>query len=347
MPAADICVNLHPNRHRDSGGSFRRIFRHYGRVQLPDAVRRLIAERAEKVGFPALKRASAVLSEAYRSGRCADLSRLPAEERTAAYLATRMPATYAAADMVLREVRERLGGAAVDSILDVGAGTGGASLAAKRWFPGARITLWERDAAFSDAARTFLPEASVLSGDVTAGNSVPPHDLILAAYSLGELSRPMAHRLWHAARVALVVIEPGTPDGFSFIRSIRDLLLAAGAHMVAPCPAETPCPIAGPDWCHFAARVERSSLHRRIKDAQLNYEDEKFSYIAMAREPVTLPPARIIRRPQHHPGLIVLETCTASGLETRRVTRRAKQEFREARKSNWGETLASSPSDAP
>jgi ribosomal protein RSM22 (predicted rRNA methylase) len=82
-----------------------------------------------------------------------------------------------------------------------------------------------------------------------------------------------------AARVALVVIEPGTPRGAGAIRTIREELLAAGAHMLAPCPAAMPCPLAAPDWCHFAARVERSSLHRRIKEGALGYEDEKYSYV--------------------------------------------------------------------
>ena len=120
--------------------------------------------------------------------------------------------------------------------------------------------------------------------DVTRIRTLPPHDLVMAAYSLGEIAEPLAARLWQAARVALVAIEPGTPRGYALILKVREELLEAGACMVAPCPAATPCPLAAPDWCHFAARVERSSIHRRIKDAELGYEDEKFSYIAVARE---------------------------------------------------------------
>lgn len=107
--------------------------------------------------------------------------------------------------------------------------------------------------------------------------------------------------------------------------------------------------MSAPDWCHFAARVDRSSLHRRLKDARLNYEDEKFSYVALLREAAGRPEGRIIRHPQHHPGLIVLETCTPRGLATRRVTKRDKEEFRWARKAAWGDpiggTLPNSPAD--
>jgi ribosomal protein RSM22 (predicted rRNA methylase) len=294
----------------------------------------MIEQRAEAVGFPALKRAASALSAAYREGRA---PRLPDAGHTAAYLVTRMPATFAAAYAVLRELRERLGERPVTSVLDIGAGAGAASLAALECFPEVRtITMVERDSALAAAARQWLPEATVMVNDVTRMKSLPPHDLVIAAYSLGEIGEPLAARLWPAARVALVAIEPGTPRGYSLILEIREELLRSGARMVAPCTAATPCPLAATDWCHFAARVERSSLHRRIKDAELGYEDEKFSYVAVAREAVELPASRIIRRPRQRPGLIVLETCAPGGVRTVRVPRRDREAFRAARKAGWG-----------
>ena len=98
---------------------------------MPPHVMRAIEERAEAVGFAALKRAATAMSEAYRDGR---IARLPDAERTTAYLVTRMPASYAAAYAVLREVRHRLGTKTVASVLDIGAGTGAASLAARACF---------------------------------------------------------------------------------------------------------------------------------------------------------------------------------------------------------------------
>jgi ribosomal protein RSM22 (predicted rRNA methylase) len=222
-------------------------------------------------------------------------------------------------------------------VLDVGAGSGAASLAALEWFPEAAITMLERDPALAEAAREWLPEAALLLQDAARIPALPPHDLVIAAYSLGELAAPLAARLWQAARVALVAIEPGTPRGFALIRGVRAQLLESGARMVAPCPASTPCPLADPDWCHFAARVERSSMHRRIKDAELGYEDEKFSYVALAREPVALPASRIIRRPRRRPGLIVLETCAPGGVRTAHVSKRDRDAFRAARKAAWGD----------
>jgi ribosomal protein RSM22 (predicted rRNA methylase) len=299
-------------------------------VQLPPAIRQQIEEQAEALGFATLQRAATALSDAYRDGRAPALA---AAERTAAYLVTRMPATFAAAYAALREVA-RAG--AIGSILDAGAGTGAACLAARAHFPDAALTMIERDFAHAAAARQWLPDARLVAADITRLEALPPHDLVIAAYSLSEVGAPLAARLWQAARVALVLIEPGTPRGFALIRQVRDELLAAGAHMLAPCPAETACPLAKPDWCHFAARVERSSLHRRVKGGELGYEDEKFSYVVLARRPVALPAARIIRHPQHRPGLISLETCTAAGLRSERVTKRDRERFRAARKAAWG-----------
>jgi len=307
---------------------------HDGSVQLPDYVRRMIEERAEAVGFRALKNAASAMSAAYRESRAA---RLPDPAHAAAYLVTRMPATFGAAHAVLCELRERLGARPISSVLDIGAGAGGASLAARECFPEARtITMVERDSALAAAARQWLPQAAITLEDVTHLKALPPHDLVIAAYSLGEIAEPLAARLWQAARVALAAIEPGTPRGYALILKVREELLAAGASMVAPCPAATPCPLAAPGWCHFAARVERSSVHRRIKDAALGYEDEKFSYIAVARQPVDLPVSRIIRRPRQRPGLIVLETCTPGGVRTVRAPRSDREAFRAARKASWG-----------
>jgi ribosomal protein RSM22 (predicted rRNA methylase) len=297
---------------------------------LPVQVRQIIEARADTTGFPALKRAAAAISDAYREGKP---TRLVSDDQVTAYLVTRMPATYAAARAALAETPDL----PVHSVLDIGAGPGAAALAARDRFPEANeFTLVERDPSLAEAAREFLPDAEIIAADVTNVRELAPHDLVIAAYSLGEIQADLIARLWAAARVALVVIEPGTPRGSADVAGIREQLLSLGAHMAAPCPAAMPCPLQEPDWCHFAARVERTSLHRRLKDAELGYEDEKFSYVAVVREPLELSGARVLRHPQHRPGLIELELCTPAGTRHERVTKRDKDRFRAARKANWG-----------
>ncbi len=303
-------------------------------MQLPARVRAIIEARCEGKEFAALKRAAAALSEAYREGRP---TRMSTDDHVAAYLGTRMPATYAAARAALGEVPEW----SVASVLDVGAGSGAASLAASERFPGARtFTLVERDPSLCDAAREFLPEARVLAADAAAMREFPASDLVIAAYSLGEIAQDLTEALWRAARTALIVIEPGTPRGAESIARIRERLLGLGAQMIAPCPAAMACPLAAPDWCHFAARVERSSLHRRLKDGGLGYEDEKYSYVAVAREATALGGARVMRHPRHHAGWIELELCTAQGPRHERVSKRDRERFRAARRADWGSRVA-------
>jgi len=300
---------------------------------MPVSVRRQIELRADASGFPALKRAAAALSEAYREGKP---TRVTSDDQVNAYLVTRMPATYAAAHAAL----EQLPDLPINSVLDIGAGSGAATLAALKRFPGAReFSLIERDPSLADAAREFLPDATVLCSDASSMSDFPEHDLVIAAYSLGEMQAGLAARLWAAARVALLVIEPGTPRGAAQITQVREELLALGAHMAAPCPAAMRCPLSADDWCHFAARVERTSLHRRLKDGDLGYEDEKFSYVAVTREPVELNGSRVLRHPKHHAGWIELELCTASGTRHERATKRDRERFRQARRAEWGSRL--------
>ena len=206
-------------------------------MQLPVSVKRRIEEQADALGFPALKARRRPLSDAYREGRAA---RLGAAERTAAYLVTRMPATYAAAHAVLREVGARMG--AIGSILDAGAGTGAASLAARAHFPDAAITLVERDPAFAAAARQWLPDATLIAADIAR--------LVRSPAARSGDRRLLPGRVRRAAgRAALAgrARGPGLDRARNAARlrahpKVRGDLLAAGARMIAPCPAETRMP---------------------------------------------------------------------------------------------------------
>jgi ribosomal protein RSM22 (predicted rRNA methylase) len=310
-------------------------------VQVPPDLREYIAAQAKRVPFAELERACAAMSAHYRGHERTSSLALSPQAKTAAYLATRLPATYVASHAVLSELRHRLGDVSITSLLDLGAGPGAATLAAHSLFPALAATLVEADGAFSAIARELLPGSALLAQDLRSAIDYLPHDLVVASYSLGELSP--AHRMrvvdraWQAARLALVVIEPGSPAGFAVVREARDQLLANGARMAAPCPAEGPCPILAPDWCHFAARLERTSLLRRMKHAALGYEDEKFSYVILAKTAVAPAKARIIRRPEHRPGLIQLTLCRGDAIRVEGFDRRSPAAFRGARQAQWGE----------
>src|ERR1700743_1766939 len=115
---------------------------------------------------------------------------------------------------------------------------------------------------------------------------------------MGEAEQAaLAELMWSKTRDTLLVVEPGTPAGYARIIALRALLIASGAHVVAPCPHDDKCPLQAPDWCHFTQRLPRSQPHRQIKGAELPFEDEKFSYVALGRVAVASRPARVLAQP--------------------------------------------------
>ena len=144
------------------------------------------------------------------------------------------------------------------------------------------------------------------------------------------------------AAPAVLLVEPGTPAGHQRILAARAQLLEAGFQVAAPCPHQLACPLAAAgDWCHFGARLQRSAVHRQVKGAELSYEDENFSYVAMIRAGPAAPDwpaARIVRRPQQRKGLVLLEECASDGTSRRELVSKSKGElYRQARKASWGD----------
>lgn len=315
-------------------------------MRLPEKLRAAIEEEVARVDSRALSRAAAALSTSYRSGQCAGAMSDAAGR--AAYLVTRMPATFAAVSLALRELELRVSGP-IRSLLDVGAGPGTAMWAATEILPDLEIiTAIERDAslialgkrlaAYSDAVA--LQRANWTQADLCHSPPLPASDLVVLSYAFGELPDPGAviRSAWEVARAALVVIEPGTPAGFGHVLHARDTLIGAGAHIAAPCPHHYACPLAvRNDWCHFSVRLERTSTHRKLKGGELGYEDEKFSYVIASKVAARPAEARIVRHPLKHPGHIRLTLCTPNDLQQPTITKSQKDLYRAARKADWGD----------
>ncbi|HLN06188.1 MAG TPA: small ribosomal subunit Rsm22 family protein [Acidimicrobiales bacterium] len=297
-----------------------------------------------------LRSPASALSARYRSGDVADAPRLATREAQA-YLATRLPATFAATRRVLAELVSLRPGWAPESILDLGAGPGTATWAAATLFPSIeRAVLVEREpemaalgARLAEGGLTeLLGEAVWAIGDAT-DVSVREGDLVVAGYVLGELGhdreRAALGKWWRATLGELVLIEPGTPAGFERLRAARDVLIAWGAHVTAPCPNDEACPMEGADWCHFAVRLPRSTLHRDAKGAVLGYEDEKYSYLAVSRHPPERPFARLVRSPRPRSGHVRVWLCETGGMHERVFSRRDGELYRRARATRWGDRL--------
>ena len=320
-------------------------------MTFPPALQTGIDEIIGGVSPPELERSSRALSAAYRAGgpSAARAARTPGD--VAAYLTTRAPATYAAAAEVFAQIGALRPGWAPASVLDLGAGTGVATWAAiETWREISTVTLGEVEPEMARAGQRLAargPESLrratwAVSEGVAPGRKA---DLVVLSYVLGELA-PTAlgtfvEHAWGRTSDTLVLIEPGTTTGYQRTLVARAAVIAAGGSTLAPCPHDAPCPLPEGDWCHFAIRLPRSRAHRRAKQAERGFEDEKFSYVALGRSARERPTARVIRRPDQRPGHVVLELCTTSGLEQRTVSRSEGSDYRAAKKVRWGDPLTS------
>jgi ribosomal protein RSM22 (predicted rRNA methylase) len=318
---------------------------------LLDAAAALLAD----VPVAALAAAYARISAGYRAGGATPVA--ASEVDVLAYAAARLPATYAVVSRVLADVSSGLPSFAPASVLDLGAGPGTAGWAAVAAFRSvSAVTFVEQSAAMASLGRRLAssagaPAAVAAAGTWEAGDAAAPPgtaSLVVASYVLGEL--PVAARAgavrawWAAASDVLVVVEPGTPAGWRGVREARSALVAAGAYVVGACPLAPGCAAEEEDWCHFAARVERSRLHRRLKDGTLGFEDEKYAWVAVSRAPAVAA-ARVAGEPERHGGHVRLRVCGAGGVAVRVVSKRDAAAYRWARQARWGDRVADDVAD--
>jgi len=328
---------------------------------LPAALRVAIDQRLEGRAREGLARRASALSEGYRKGRASSALVRGAEDALA-YALTRTPATYAAVRRALEETCALDPGFRPSSLLDAGAGPGGAGWAALDAFPGIlEVTRLDHNLAFLDLAGALAAEGpEVLAGarrlqaDLAVGE-LPAEsraDLVIAAYALTEIAPgtlPSAiSRLWGATRSRILIVEPGTPEGWRRGLEVRQELIGLGARILGPCPHAGPCPISGPDWCHFSQRLPRSRDHRRAKGGEAPFEDEKFFWIAAARTGQPSPePAvsRVIAPPRTSKAGVRLRLCRPDGtVADIDFARRDRAALAKVRRLDWGDAL---PEDDP
>ncbi|MEU3951974.1 small ribosomal subunit Rsm22 family protein [Streptomyces achromogenes] len=314
-----------------------------------DPLRTALAELLD--GLPPKEVAAAVdrLIANYRGDTPTHAPILRDRADVAAYAAYRMPATFEAVRSALAALADALPGWTPAGHTDVGGGTGAATWAVQTTWPGERdVTVldWAEPALAVGrrlaAAHPALKDARWQRARIGADLTLDDTDLVTVSYVLNELAEPARAALVDAAARAartVVIVEAGTPAGYARVIEARDRLIRAGFRIAAPCPHSAACPIApGTDWCHFSARVGRSSLHRQVKGGSLAYEDEKFSYVAATRLPAEPAPARVVRRPQIRKGQVLLDLCeTDERLSRRTVTKRHGDLYKAARDADWGD----------
>ncbi len=291
----------------------------------------------ERTAHASIRRAREVLTQDYKQG-C--VSPFRNEAKRLAYVGARMPATYAAVHNVLKRISLK------GHLLDLGAGPGTASWAALELYPNLeRITLIEKSPEAISLGKVLSEDHSsfkkALWVQQDLSEPLPGADTAILSYVLGELKETseIIASSWEAVS-QLVIIEPGTPKGFELIRKARLQLIQLGASILAPCPHSFACPISKNDWCHFSARTSRTKLHRLLKEGSLGYEDEKFCYLIASKEKRGTFCSRVVRHPFKSSGFVRLTLCTNEGkLEERAISKKSKELYHQARKSEWGDLL--------
>jgi ribosomal protein RSM22 (predicted rRNA methylase) len=228
-------------------------------------------------------------------------------ELRAEYAREIAPRTEAALARVLDEVYGP-GAAPPARAIDLGAGTGAVGRVLRARF-GDPLELVEVD---RTAAVGVVPANLALELPAAEGR----FDLIVAAHLLNELFAervdrvsPRAQRVlaWSRALLApgglLIIVEPALRETSRDLLAVRDQVLAAGLHVVAPCFWTGPCPALAHDrdWCHDAAPVPS---HPRVD----------FSYLVLRAEPVA-PRAlhRVVSDPLPEKGRLRLFVCGPDG----------------------------------
>ncbi|CAN0908883.1 Methyltransferase-like protein 17, mitochondrial [Linum grandiflorum] len=164
------------------------------------------------------------------------------DSETVAYVASRMPAVYSACYRVLSEVGRRLPDFTPSRVLDFGAGTGSAFWAMKEVWPKSikKVNLVEPSQSMQRAGRSLIQgmkDLPLIHGydsiqDLSKNlkKSEREHDLVIASYVLGEIPSmkdriTTVRQLWDLTDDVLVLVEPGTPQGFSIISQMRSHIL--------------------------------------------------------------------------------------------------------------------------
>ncbi|KAI7872960.1 mitochondrial small ribosomal subunit Rsm22-domain-containing protein [Spinellus fusiger] len=295
-----------------------------------------------------------------------------------AYAAGVLPSTYAAVTNVLEEVNKRIKDFCPKTMLDFGTGPGTAIWAAQDVFDIDKyvgVDLSEDMLRVAETLQESVKKTETLPIEFKRYLAVDPNcktDLVVSAFALGDiaslaLQRSTMEQLWEQTGDVLVLIERGTPVGFSIVARARQWILDAEkrkdqqVHVVAPCPHDRPCPLLfSPQanlkkaWCHFSQRVERPSFLMKTKHSKFNTEDAKYSYVVLRKGPRPTSATdsehtgfseaayawpRLIQPPLKNKGHVVMDLCVEKG-EIQRTSipkSQGKIPYRDARKSMWGD----------
>ena len=318
-------------------------------MKIPDLLEIAIEEETKGIKITELRELAQNLSNRYMNEKRAGQTLLSKEKEALAYSIMRMPATFCAVTTALKHTLSIAQNCNIETVLDIGAGTGAAVWAINEQIDTAKIICLEREEAMRKVGQELMKKSEELSkaewidADITKIEDIKSADLIVSSYMINELKqeerKKVIQKLLNLESKIILIVEPGTPKGFKNIKEIQKIALENGLYIIAPCTHQQPCKLPEDDWCHTTVRVERSKIQKVLKSGDAPYEDEKFSYIAISKENLGTAEARILRHPIIETGKITLKLCTKGNIEQKVITKKEKELFKQAKKKNCGDSI--------
>jgi ribosomal protein RSM22 (predicted rRNA methylase) len=258
------------------------------------------------------------------------------------YCMTRSPATYAVIKKCLRELPVDF---SPQSVLDLGCGPLTAYFALLEEYRNFSYTGIEPHPDMYtlalDAKKNF--DCSITLHNTKLESFLPTqnaYDLVIASYVLNEISvvEPVLSLILEAVQNFGLIILPGTPKDFEILEQIRTAVLNKNFHIIAPCATQKACPLLGQKdrWCHFGAHVERLKEHKTLKEGDLSFEIEKFSYVLFSKKNIK-PKSRLMSSVHKKTNHLSVELCTIDGLKKEIVTKKDKDLYKKIKKMKWGD----------
>jgi len=327
-------------------------------ITIPPDLEAAISQALKTVPETRWLREAQALSERYRAPRANAPEPLATGSLQAlGYAALIMPATYAQLRGAMAVTAARIPHWSPRTMLDLGSGPGTALwAAAAQWSSLQQMAAYEREAALIALGRDLARGSETAAVRQTQWQRInlvdlpatlpQRYDLVVLGHVLNELApdlqRAVVAWAWAATDGVLLIVEPGTSAAFPVVRAARDDLLHAGAHTIAPCVHDKPCPLQN-DWCHFPQRLKRPPFQRRARGAPSEWEDTKFSYAAMARfSAPTFIWGRVIMEPTSNKAYAEALVSEQSGVTWQRALKRHKDVYRFVKDVPWGAVIPES-----
>lgn len=322
-------------------------------MELPTYIKNAIEDELNNIKISKVSSAREKLTNDYRTKDNRPKRFINSEEEVIAYIASRLPSTYGVFTDILEKINTFTENKNYKSLLDIGSGPGTVMYAIAEYLHDIeKITLLERDKDLIKKGKTIsansdyqsVKNAEWISADIQEIEKINNHDIVTISYVLNELEKSLQEKiikqLWNKSNDLIIIVEPGTPIGYSNILLAREILITLGGKVLAPCIGKYKCPIKDNDWCHFSKRIERSKYHRLLKDGTESFEDEKFSYLVVSKSEKTQENySRIVRHPQILKGHTELTLCNEKGLENITISKKDGELYKKAKKAKWGDIL--------